>query len=151
MVLLSQLPLVMACAASVVAFHRMTPKPTVKPVYRYRVDRLSRAGSLLIASGVFLILLVPAPFVIEGIATSLFGSDYISAIGFSEDLNLAILIAVSFLIPFLASRLVYAIQRWRTIECDAPICRHCGYNLTGNESGVCPECATPVPKREPTT
>ena len=27
---------------------------------------------------------------------------------------------------------------------------HCGYNLTGNESGVCPECATPVPKREKT-
>ncbi len=24
-------------------------------------------------------------------------------------------------------------------------CLHCGYNLTGNESGVCPECATPVP------
>ncbi len=26
----------------------------------------------------------------------------------------------------------------------------CGYNLTGNESGVCPECATPVPKQETT-
>ncbi len=26
-------------------------------------------------------------------------------------------------------------------------CLHCGYNLTGNESGVCPECATPVRKR----
>jgi hypothetical protein len=23
-------------------------------------------------------------------------------------------------------------------------CRHCGYNLTGNESGRCPECGTPV-------
>ena len=29
-------------------------------------------------------------------------------------------------------------------------CLTCGYNLTGNESGVCPECSTPVPKREPT-
>ncbi len=27
-------------------------------------------------------------------------------------------------------------------------CQQCGYNLTGNESGVCPECATPVPKQE---
>ncbi len=27
-------------------------------------------------------------------------------------------------------------------------CPHCGYNLTGNESGVCPECATAVPKQE---
>jgi hypothetical protein len=24
-------------------------------------------------------------------------------------------------------------------------CSRCGYNLTGNLSGVCPECATPVP------
>ena len=29
-------------------------------------------------------------------------------------------------------------------------CPHCGYNLTGNESGVCPECSTPVPNREAT-
>ena len=24
------------------------------------------------------------------------------------------------------------------------LCRKCGYDLTGNESGVCPECGTPV-------
>jgi predicted RNA-binding Zn-ribbon protein involved in translation (DUF1610 family) len=24
---------------------------------------------------------------------------------------------------------------------------HCGYNLTGNVSGVCPECGTAVPAR----
>jgi hypothetical protein len=23
-------------------------------------------------------------------------------------------------------------------------CRNCGYDLTGNVSGVCPECGTPV-------
>lgn len=23
-------------------------------------------------------------------------------------------------------------------------CRHCGYSLTGNVSGVCPECGTPT-------
>ena len=26
------------------------------------------------------------------------------------------------------------------------VCIACGYNLTGNTSGVCPECGTPVPK-----
>jgi hypothetical protein len=26
------------------------------------------------------------------------------------------------------------------------ICLTCGYNLTGNTSGTCPECGTPVPK-----
>lgn len=25
-----------------------------------------------------------------------------------------------------------------------PICHRCGYGLTGNVSGVCPECGTPV-------
>ncbi len=29
-------------------------------------------------------------------------------------------------------------------------CPHCGYNLTGNESGVCPECATAVPEQKTT-
>ena len=23
-------------------------------------------------------------------------------------------------------------------------CRKCGYNLTGNVSGICPECGTPI-------
>lgn len=25
-------------------------------------------------------------------------------------------------------------------------CRQCGYNLTGNASGICPECRTPIAK-----
>ena len=25
-------------------------------------------------------------------------------------------------------------------------CLHCGYDLTGNVSGICPECGTPVQK-----
>jgi hypothetical protein len=30
-------------------------------------------------------------------------------------------------------------------------CRHCGYNLTGNISGVCPECGTPCPQQTTTS
>jgi hypothetical protein len=32
-------------------------------------------------------------------------------------------------------------RRWR--ETGLPICRGCGYDLTGNVSGVCPECGAP--------
>lgn len=31
----------------------------------------------------------------------------------------------------------------RRRECD-PICPHCGYNLTGNTSGRCPECGKSI-------
>jgi hypothetical protein len=30
------------------------------------------------------------------------------------------------------------------LDPDVPHCTRCGYNLTGNVSGVCPECGTPV-------
>lgn len=29
------------------------------------------------------------------------------------------------------------------------LCRHCGYDLTGNQSGRCPECGTPAPAAVP--
>jgi hypothetical protein len=32
-------------------------------------------------------------------------------------------------------------SRWRNW-----CCKSCGYDLTGNVSGICPECGTPVPK-----
>ena len=28
---------------------------------------------------------------------------------------------------------------------DGMLCHSCGYDLTGNESGICPECGTGVP------
>ena len=41
------------------------------------------------------------------------------------------------------------------LECVGRHCYVCGYDLTGNVSGVCPECGTHVPKDdnepEPTT
>jgi hypothetical protein len=30
---------------------------------------------------------------------------------------------------------------------DQPICGQCGYDLTGNVSGVCPECGWKLPRR----
>jgi hypothetical protein len=37
------------------------------------------------------------------------------------------------------------------LDPDVPHCTRCGYNLTGNVSGVCPECGTPAPLVVPTS
>jgi hypothetical protein len=34
----------------------------------------------------------------------------------------------------------------RKLPPDPRFCPSCAYNLTGNTSGICPECGTPVPK-----
>ncbi|MBN2562782.1 MAG: hypothetical protein JXQ75_17805 [Phycisphaerae bacterium] len=49
-----------------------------------------------------------------------------------------ILLSLSFGIP--ASMLWW--YEWRRIP--AGHCRECGYDLTGNTSGICPECGTPI-------
>jgi predicted RNA-binding Zn-ribbon protein involved in translation (DUF1610 family) len=36
------------------------------------------------------------------------------------------------------------VSRCGRASTQEPCCRKCGYNLTGNVSGVCPECGTPV-------
>ena len=33
-------------------------------------------------------------------------------------------------------------RRWTVRPLNSMLCESCGYNLTGNESGVCPECGT---------
>jgi len=46
--------------------------------------------------------------------------------------------------------LIGAALRWYEARCTYPPghCQKCGYNLTGNESGRCPECGTEVPMKQ---
>jgi hypothetical protein len=49
------------------------------------------------------------------------------------------------IIPISAIALGFAIYRSRKpAGAKAPQCKRCGYNLTGNQSGVCPECGATV-------
>jgi hypothetical protein len=41
---------------------------------------------------------------------------------------------------------VYVLWRWEARSSPAGKCRRCHYDLTGNVSGLCPECGTAIPK-----
>ena len=51
---------------------------------------------------------------------------------------------IGYAVSCLASRIVvYVVARYRPVV-DARQCEHCGYDLTGNVSGICPECGRPI-------
>jgi len=39
----------------------------------------------------------------------------------------------------------WAVRDWLCMRVRVGQCRECNYNLTGNISGICPECGTPIP------
>jgi hypothetical protein len=54
-------------------------------------------------------------------------------------------IALPLWMPFLAFAVPSIIGWWRTRRRPSSQCPSCGYDLTGNVSGLCPECGTEVP------
>jgi hypothetical protein len=56
-------------------------------------------------------------------------------------------VRVMFWLPLLLVATATAFLWYRDRRPPPGFCRRCGYNLTGNVSGICPECGTPV-KRE---
>ncbi|GJM24119.1 MAG: hypothetical protein DHS20C16_05340 [Phycisphaerae bacterium] len=53
--------------------------------------------------------------------------------------------AVSVFLAYLVGKRIYLACRWKTVEYDGSYCIRCQYDLTGNESGICPECGTSIP------
>lgn len=45
---------------------------------------------------------------------------------------------------WLCRRYIQGSIRREMVERGMLVCVHCGYDLTGNISGICPECGTPV-------
>lgn len=63
-----------------------------------------------------------------------------------KSFRLAPIFTVASFVPFTLALVVsvYAAVKPRPEQNDAPQCRKCSYNLTGNTSGICPECGEPI-------
>ena len=62
-----------------------------------------------------------------------------------EQLSLGVLICFWLVVSYLIARVGYRKMRWKTCAIDPIFCVSCNYDLTGNVSGVCPECGSPIP------
>ncbi|HOW71506.1 MAG TPA: hypothetical protein PKY77_12960 [Phycisphaerae bacterium] len=65
-------------------------------------------------------------------------------LSWSINTSLPILVCLAMAVHIIASfwlcRRIYISLRWKTVPYDRSWCLKCGYNLTGNMSGICPEC-----------
>jgi len=89
--------------------------------------------------------LLAFPFVLAGAAAYIHGVLCIVFrrwFWFDSDLVIAAWIALVGTLAFICSRQFYRWCRWIRIESRR--CSHCGYDLTGNVSGRCPECGEPL-------
>lgn len=94
--------------------------------------------SLLVAAPIYLLGIVGFAWLLD-VTASFFGW-YIPS-GRVGMVSLAVTTFVVLFVPYLPARYVHYKLRWRRLE-DANLCGACGYDLTGNVSGRCPECGT---------
>jgi uncharacterized paraquat-inducible protein A len=64
--------------------------------------------------------------------------------GFTVAVILITLLAILYTLAFLALASAYRLARERDDFAAALLCTKCGYDLRGNQSGICPECGTQV-------
>lgn len=109
-----------------------------------RKERCSAAVSLLAATIAFPGLLVVAGLFMHQVLIVLVDCGFRFG-DLPESVVIGIVTAVAVIPAYLPSRLIYTGLRWSSVEMDSRCCESCGYNLTGNISGVCPECGVMVP------
>ncbi len=106
---------------------------------------------MFICIAAYLVLVVIFTFASEWILELLTGWPSVQAVetllGVREHTALLLLLLVSLVVPYPGSRALYVALRWKQVPDDIPHCKRCGYNLTGNTSGVCPECGKTIPAR----
>ena len=140
------------------SFWRLTPGDhgahrgvVMRRIWARRTGAAARAGTV-IALLSFPLFLVTLPFLLEWISWEILGCQElirycVLRFGIAEDVTIAFLIAFIVILSYLASRLLYACMIFQRVLDETPRCDCCGYNLTGNRSGRCPECGTPFDEK----
>lgn len=119
-----------------------------------RQVRCSIAASLVTAILAFPVVLVLTGLVTREVLIKITDSFVYGSFGLPgwivDLIALISFVAPPILVAYLTSRIVYTNMRWKFIESDGRYCENCEYDLTGNVSGRCPECGSPVITRQPT-
>ena len=103
-----------------------------------RGNRRNRGGRILL-------ILMLFHFGAVGLSVWIF-PDFWNYESLKETVELAPVFFVASFVLFILALFVsvYSALKTRGIQDEAPRCRGCGYNLTGNTSGICPECGEEV-------
>jgi hypothetical protein len=110
---------------------------------------------LLLGGVTGLMAFVVVPYVLEAVVMEVWDPNYVARLGVlvgSETTAIGLLLLIDAIVAYGLGRLVFTRLRWRVVWTATPFCDGCDYALTGNVSGICPECGRKaddqaVPKR----
>ena len=107
-----------------------------------RVHWLPRSVCIVTASLCYPVFLVCFGLLVDPTFARLVKAGILKPSVQDDFVALFVMFFLVFLLAFLPCRFVFYCLRWRWVRWDGSHCLDCGYNLTGNASGVCPECGT---------
>ncbi len=113
-----------------------------------RKARYSAGVSLACAALAFPFLLVGAGF-ISRVALILVGDTGLLDWDRSGAIVLGMFTALAVVMAYVPARMIYMGLRWERLVDDGRHCVYCGYDLTGNVSGLCPECGGRTRRGQP--
>lgn len=105
-----------------------------------KITTAQRTAAALTAFAAFLLMAFVGTNLVEVFFDAVFGLVGTSLTKTIIDLLLALLWLSALLVAILTALVVYRLVLDKNNDDETPVCGKCGYNLTGNVSGRCPEC-----------
>jgi len=113
-----------------------------------RIRRFKGTTASIVACVVYLASLAAMPFILFSIVDGRGSREVLAKLHLPELASLGIVLFLTLAVPYIPARLAYSIIRWRTVRIREGVCWRCGYDLTKNESGRCPECGVEIERVE---